>query len=254
MKAKLTKRIIPCLDIKEGRVVKGVNFVGLQDAGDPVEVARRYNNEGADEIVFLDIAATSDGRATTVEMVKAVAKEIFIPFSVGGGVRSLEDMYNLLNAGCDKVSLNSSALMKPELITQGAKRFGSQCIIVAIDAKKKEGSDGWEVYTHGGKNNTHIDLLEWVRQACDRGAGEILLTSIDHDGAKNGYDLLQLQEVSNNVNIPLIASGGAGRKEHIYEAFIGADAALAASIFHYQEIEILELKEFLQQKGILVRI
>ena len=154
MKAKLTKRIIPCLDIKEGRVVKGVNFVGLQDAGDPVEVARRYNNEGADEIVFLDIAATSDGRATTVEMVKAVAKEIFIPFSVGGGVRSLEDMYNLLNAGCDKVSLNSSALMKPELITQGAKRFGSQCIIVAIDAKKKEGSDGWEVYTHGGKNNT----------------------------------------------------------------------------------------------------
>ncbi|MDE5602887.1 MAG: imidazole glycerol phosphate synthase subunit HisF [Helicobacter sp.] len=246
---------MPCLDIKEGRVVKGVNFLGLQDAGDPIEVAKRYNDEGADEIVFLDITATSDNRNVTLEMVKSVAKEMFIPLSVGGGIRTLEDMYNLLNVGCDKVSLNSSALANPNLITQGAKRFGSQCIIVAIDVKRDiNNPTKWEVYTHGGRNNTGIDLLQWVKEAYNRGAGEILLTSMDCDGTKNGYDLKALQEVSNLVDIPLIASGGAGSKEHILEAFInGADATLAASIFHYQEITIMELKKFLQDKGIPMR-
>lgn len=254
-KPTLTKRIIPCLDIKDGRVVKGVNFVGLQDAGDPIEVAKRYNNEGADEITFLDITATHEGRNTTIEMVKRVAKEIFIPLAVGGGISSLEDIYKLLNAGCDKVSLNSSAIANPNFITQSAKRFGSQCIIVAIDAKKKATGKGWEVYTHGGRKNTGIDLEEWALEAYNRGAGEILLTSMDCDGTKNGYDLAQLQKISKLVHIPLIASGGAGSKEHILEAFLnGADAALAASIFHYQEIQIADLKHFLKSKGIPVRI
>ncbi|WP_104721653.1 imidazole glycerol phosphate synthase subunit HisF [Helicobacter mesocricetorum] len=255
MVSSLAKRIIPCLDIKEGRVVKGVNFLGLQDAGDPIEVAKRYNDEGADEIVFLDITATSDNRDVTLEMVKSVAKEIFIPLSVGGGIRSLQDMYNLLNVGCDKVSLNSSALANPDLITQGAKRFGSQCIIVAIDVKRNANNPKkLEVYTHGGVKNTGIDLLQWVKEAYNRGAGEILLTSMDCDGTKSGYDLKTLEEVSNLVDIPLIASGGAGSKEHILEAFrSGADAALAASIFHYQEIVIMELKEFLRNEGIPVR-
>ena len=252
----LAKRIIPCLDIKEGRVVKGVNFVGLQDAGNPIEVAKRYNDEGADEITFLDITATSDGRNTTLQMVKEVAKEIFIPLTVGGGIRELDDIYNLLNVGCDKISLNSAAIKNPELITQGAKRFGSQCIVVAIDAKRKQGfKDKWEVYTHGGRNNTKLDLLSWAKEAYNRGAGEILLTSMDCDGTKNGYDLEQLRILSSHIGIPLIASGGAGNMEHIYEAFLnGADAALAASIFHYKEIEILALKNFLKSKNIPVRL
>ena len=255
MTATLTKRIIPCLDIKGGRVVKGVNFLGLQDAGDPIEVAKRYNDEGADEITFLDITATSDGRKTTIEMVKSVAKEIFIPLTVGGGIKSLEDIYNLLNVGCDKISLNSSAIANPDLITQGAKRFGSQCIVVAIDAKMTENKKGWEVYTYGGRKNTGIDLEQWAKEAYERGAGEILLTSMDCDGTKNGYDLQQLQKISNLVDIPLIASGGAGSKEHILEALLnGADAALAASIFHYQEIQIASLKHFLRERGIAVRI
>lgn len=252
----LAKRIIPCLDIKEGRVVKGVNFVGLQDAGNPIEVAKRYNDEGADEITFLDITATSDGRNTTLQMVKEVAKEIFIPLTVGGGIRELDDIYNLLNVGCDKISLNSAAIKNPELITQGAKRFGSQCIVVAIDTKRKQGfKDKWEVYTHGGRNNTKLDLLSWAKEAYNRGAGEILLTSMDCDGTKNGYDLEQLRILSSHIGIPLIASGGAGNMEHIYEAFLnGADAALAASIFHYKEIEILALKNFLKSKNIPVRL
>ena len=252
----LAKRIIPCLDIKEGRVVKGVNFVGLQDAGNPIEVAKRYNDEGADEITFLDITATSDGRNTTLQMVKEVAKEIFIPLTVGGGIRELDDIYNLLNVGCDKISLNSAAIKNPELITQGAKRFGSQCIVVAIDAKRKQGfKNKWEVYTHGGRNNTKLDLLSWAKEAYNRGAGEILLTSMDCDGTKNGYDLEQLRILSSHIGIPLIASGGAGNMEHIYEAFLnGADAALAASIFHYKEIEILALKNFLKSKNIPVRL
>ena len=255
MTATLTKRIIPCLDIKDGRVVKGVNFLGLKDAGDPIDVAKRYNDEGADEITFLDITATSDGRKTTIEMVKSVAKEIFIPLTVGGGIKSLEDIYNLLNVGCDKISLNSSAIANPDLITQGAKRFGSQCIVVAIDAKMTENKKGWEVYTYGGRKNTGIDLEQWAKEAYERGAGEILLTSMDCDGTKNGYDLPQLQKISNLVDIPLIASGGAGSKEHILEALLnGADAALAASIFHYQEIQIASLKHFLRERGIAVRI
>ena len=255
MQQSLTKRIIPCLDIKQGRVVKGVNFLSLQDAGDPVEVAKAYNDKGADEIVFLDISATSDNANIMLEMVELVAKEIFIPLSVGGGIRSLEDMYNLLNVGCDKVSINSSALANPDLITQGAKRFGSQCIIVAIDVKRNATNPTkLEVYTHGGRKNTGMDLFQWVREVYNRGAGEILLTSMDCDGTRRGYDLETLREVSSLVDIPLIASGGAGSKEHILEAFRnGADATLAASIFHYQEISIMELKEFLKEEGILVR-
>lgn len=256
MSLKLAKRIIPCLDIKNGRVVKGVNFVGLQDAGDPVEIAKRYNNEGADELVFLDITATHEGRGTTLEVVKKVAQEVFIPLSVGGGISTLEDIYKLLDVGCDKISLNSAAIKNPALISEAAKRFGSQCVVVAIDARKKEGrEDEWEVYTHGGRNNTKIDLKTWVIEAANRGAGEILLTSMDADGTKAGYDLVQLKEISSLVQIPLIASGGAGSMEHIYEAFkAGADAALAASIFHFQEIKIKELKEYLHSKNIPVRL
>jgi len=251
----LAKRIIPCLDIKNGRVVKGVNFVGLQDAGNPIEVARRYNDEGADEITFLDITATLEARNTTLEMERNVAKEVFIPLTVGGGISSLEHIYDLLNAGCDKVSLNSSALKNPDLITQGAKRFGSQCIVVAIDAKRRTNGKGWEVYTHGGRNNTGVDLEQWAKESCERGAGEILLTSMDCDGTKAGYDLEQLRAISSAVGIPLIASGGAGSKEHILQAFLnGADAALAASIFHYQEIHIMDLKQYLKAHGIAVRI
>ncbi len=251
----LAKRIIPCLDIKNGRVVKGVNFVGLQDAGNPIEVARRYNDEGADELTFLDITATIEARNTTIEMVRAVAKEVFIPLTVGGGINSLEHIYDLLNAGCDKVSLNSSAIKNPDLITQSAKRFGSQCIVIAIDAKSKANGEGWEVYTHGGRNNTNIDLLRWAKEAYNRGAGEILLTSMDCDGTKSGYDLKQLDLISKSVGIPLIASGGAGNMQHILEAFQkGADAALAASIFHYQEINIIDLKQYLKAQGIAVRL
>ncbi|WP_299546085.1 imidazole glycerol phosphate synthase subunit HisF [uncultured Helicobacter sp.] len=256
MEDRLAKRIIPCLDIKDGRVVKGVNFVGLQDAGDPIEVAKRYNDEGADEIVFLDITATFEARKTMTQVVEKVAKEVFIPLTVGGGISNLEQMYALLNAGCDKISLNSAAINNPNLITQGAKRFGSQCIVIAMDTRwnPKLHNGAWEIYTHGGRNPTGIDLLEWAKEVCDRGAGEILLTSMDCDGTKNGYDLKQLQVVSSSVQIPLIASGGAGSMEHILQAFEnGADAALAASIFHYQEISIKELKAFLKANGIAIR-
>lgn len=250
----LAKRIIPCLDIKDGRVVKGVNFIGLQDAGDPVEVAKRYNDEGADEITFLDITATLESRKTTAQMVAQIAKEIFIPLTVGGGIANLEQMYELLNVGCDKISLNSAAIKNPNLITQGAKRFGSQCIVIAMDTKWNP-KGNWEIYTHGGQKPTGINLLEWAKEAYNRGAGEILLTSMDCDGTKQGYDLEQLRMVSSSIKIPLIASGGAGSKEHILQAFEnGADAALAASIFHYQEIKIKDLKIFLKAQGIPVRL
>ncbi len=251
----LAKRIIPCLDIKDGRVVKGVNFVGLRDAGDPIEVAKRYNDEGADEVAFLDITATHEGRGIMVEIVRSVAKEVFIPLTVGGGIRTLADMYELLNAGCDKISINSSAIKNPSLIDEGAKRFGSQCIVVAIDAKVRADGSGWNIYINGGRIDTGIDLLEWVKEASNRGAGEILLTSMDSDGTKSGYDCAQLSAVAKITNIPLIASGGAGRMEHIKEAFLnGADAALAASIFHFREIDIMELKRYLRSEKIEVRI
>ena len=247
------KRIIPCLDVKDGRVVKGVNFVGLKDAGDPVEVARRYNEEGADEITFLDITATSDNRDTIVDIVAEVAKEIFIPLTVGGGIRKLEDIYKLLNVGCDKVSVNSAAVRRPELIDEGAKRFGSQCIVTAIDVKKT--GERYHVYLNGGRIDTGIDALEWAKEAVDRGSGEILLTSMDADGTKEGFELEITKQISQAVNVPVIASGGAGTMTHIKEAFeCGADAALAASIFHYKEIDIMELKHYLHENGIAVRL
>ncbi|MCX2717071.1 imidazole glycerol phosphate synthase subunit HisF [Helicobacter sp. MIT 21-1697] len=249
----LAKRIIPCLDINGGRVVKGVNFVGLQDAGDPVEIARRYNDEGADEIVLLDIAASYEQRGTMIEVVKNIAKEVFIPFSVGGGISSLEDMSALLNAGCDKISINSAAIRNPQLIDEGAKRFGSQCIVVAIDAKKIS-QDSWNVYSNGGRVDSGKDMLEWIKEVCARGAGEILLTSIDADGTKNGYDKEMIESIQ-CVNVPIIASGGAGSMKDFADVFeYGADAALAASVFHYEEIEIKMLKAYLQDKGVSVRI
>jgi cyclase len=247
------KRIIPCLDVKDGRVVKGVNFVGLRDAGDPVEVAKRYNEEGADEITFLDIGASHEGRDTIVDVVKQVAKEVFIPLTVGGGIRKLEDIYALLNVGCDKVSVNSAAIKRPELIDEGAKRFGSQCIVVAIDVKKT--GDKYHVYLNGGRVDTGIDALEWVKEAVQRGAGEILLTSMDADGTKAGFDIEITEAMSKLVNVPIIASGGAGTMEHIKEAFdCGADAALPASIFHFKEIDIMDLKHYLHDNGIAVRL
>ncbi len=247
------KRIIPCLDVKDGRVVKGVNFVGLRDAGDPVEVARRYNDEGADELTFLDITASHEERDTIVHIVEAVAKEVFIPLTVGGGIRKLDDIYRLLAVGCDKVSVNSAALKRPELIDEGAKRFGSQCIVVAIDVKKT--GDRYHVYLNGGRVDTGIDAVAWAKEAVDRGAGEILLTSMDTDGTKAGFDLSVTEAISRIVNVPVIASGGAGTMEHIKEAFEhGADAALAASIFHYREIDIMELKHYLHDNGIPVRL
>jgi len=249
------KRIIPCLDVDNGRVVKGVNFVGLRDAGDPVEVARRYNEEGADEITFLDIGASHEGRDTIVDVVKKVAQEVFIPLTVGGGIRELSDIYNLLNVGCDKVSVNSAAIKRPAFIEEGAKRFGSQCIVVAIDAKRVA-EDKWNVFTHGGRNDTGIDALEWAKEAYDRGAGELLVTSMDADGTKAGFDNMLNKRIGELVNIPVIASGGAGTMKHIEEAFtIGnADAALAASIFHFKEIDIMELKRYLKGKNIPVRM
>jgi cyclase len=248
------KRIIPCLDVKDGRVVKGVNFIGLKDAGDPVEVARRYNQEGADELTFLDITASSDNRDTIVDVVKQVAQEIFIPLTVGGGIRTLNDIYKLLNVGCDKVSVNSAAIKRPELIDEGAKRFGSQCIVTAIDVKRNK--DGkYNVFLNGGRVDTGIDALEWVKEVVDRGAGEILLTSMDADGTKAGFELNITKQISQAVNVPVIASGGAGTMEHIKEAFdAGADAALAASIFHFREIDIMDLKHYLYSKNISVRI
>lgn len=249
------KRIIPCLDVNNGRVVKGVNFVGLRDAGDPVEVARRYNVEGADEITFLDITASHEGRGTIVEVVKKVAQEVFIPLTVGGGIGQLQDIYNLLDVGCDKVSINSAAIKRPEFIEEGAKRFGSQCIVVAIDAKRV-GDNKWHVFTHGGRNDTGIDALKWAQQAWRRGAGELLVTSMDADGTKAGFDNELNRQISDRVDIPVIASGGAGTMQHIEEAFtLGhADAALAASVFHFKEIDIMELKQYLRSKQIPVRL
>ncbi len=247
------KRIIPCLDVKDGRVVKGVNFIGLQDAGDPVEVAKRYNEEGADEITFLDITASHEKRDTIVEIVEKVAKEVFIPLTVGGGIRTLEDIYKLLQVGCDKISINSHAIKNPNFINEASKRFGSQCIVVAIDAKKSTG--GWHVFINGGRIDTGLDALDWAKEVAQRGAGEILLTSMDCDGVKNGYDIELTSKMSKEVNIPIIASGGAGTMEHIKEAFLnGADAALAASIFHYKEIDIMDLKHYLREEGLAVRI
>lgn len=249
----LTKRIIPCLDVKDGRVVKGVQFVELRDAGDPVELARFYDEQGADELVFLDISASVEGRATMVEVVKAVASELAIPFTVGGGINSLEDMKKLLRAGADKVSMNTSALLNPNLIREGAEFFGSQCIVVAIDAKRE--GDSWVVYTHGGRKRVDKDAIEWAKEAVALGAGEILLTSMDTDGAKNGFDLELTRTVSEAVSVPVIASGGAGCAEHFYDAFNDgkADAALAASIFHYKETSVREVKGYLREKGMIVR-
>ena len=248
------KRIIPCLDVKDGRVVKGVNFVGLRDAGDPVEVAKRYNNEGADELTFLDITASHENRDTIVDIVKDVAKEVFIPLTVGGGIRKLDDIYKLLNVGCDKVSINSSAVSNPDFVNEGAKRFGSQCIVVAIDAKKV--SDGsYHVFVKGGREDTGIDAVQWAQEVYNRGAGEILLTSMDTDGAKSGFELNITEKISSLLDIPVIASGGAGTMDHIKEAFEhGASAALAASIFHFKEIDIMELKHYLRKMNIPVRI
>ncbi len=247
------KRIIPCLDVKDGRVVKGVNFVGLKDAGDPVEVARRYNEEGADELTFLDITATSDKRDTIVDIVAQVAREVFIPLTVGGGIRKLEDIYKLLNVGCDKVSVNSAAVLRPELIDEGAKRFGSQCIVTAIDVKRH--GDKYHVYLSGGREDTGIDALLWAKEVVERGSGEILLTSMDTDGTKEGFELNITEQISRAVNVPVIASGGAGTMQHIKDAFEhGADAALAASIFHYKEIDIMDLKHYLHDQNIPVRL
>jgi len=249
------KRIIPCLDVNNGRVVKGVNFVGLRDAGDPVEVARRYNIEGADEITFLDIGATHEGRDTIVDVVKRVAEEVFIPLTVGGGIRELSDIYALLNVGCDKVSINSSAIKRPAFIEEGAKRFGSQCMVVAIDAKEVS-PNKWHIFTHGGRNDTGLDALEWAKEAYERGAGELLVTSMDADGTKAGFDNRLNRRIGELVNIPIIASGGAGTMKHIEEAFTlgNADAALAASIFHFKEIDIMDLKRYLRKQNIAVRI
>ncbi len=247
------KRIIPCLDVDNGRVVKGVNFVGLKDAGDPVEVARRYNEEGADEITFLDITASHENRDTIVHIVEEVAKEVFIPLTVGGGIRKLDDIYNLLAVGCDKVSINSAAIKNPDFIDESSKRFGSQCIVVAIDAKRVGKS--WNIFINGGRIDTGIDALKWAKEVESRGAGEILLTSMDADGTKAGYDIELTQKISESLNIPVIASGGAGEMEHIKDVFEhGADAALAASIFHFREIDIMDLKRYLQKNSIAVRL
>ncbi len=248
------KRIIPCLDVNNGRVVKGVNFVGLRDAGDPVEVAKRYNDEGADEITFLDITASHEERDTIVHIVEEVAKEVFIPLTVGGGIRKLDDIYNLLNVGCDKVSINSAAIKNPDFINEGAKRFGSQCIVVAIDAKRTGNS--WNIFLNGGRKDTGIDAIEWAKEVYDRGAGEILLTSMDADGTKAGFDNALNHAISSTISIPVIASGGAGTMQHMKEAFTlgGADAALAASIFHFKEIDIMDLKHYLKENNIAVRI
>lgn len=250
------KRIIPCLDVKDGRVVKGVNFVNLIDAGDPVECAKVYDEAGADELVFLDITASSDNRETVADMVERVAKSVFIPFTVGGGIRTVEDFRKILNAGADKVSVNSAAIKRPELISEAAEKFGSQCVVCAIDAKKKADGSGWEIYLNGGRVNTGIDALWWAKRVEELGAGEILLTSMDTDGTKSGYDVELTSRVSENAGIPVIASGGAGNMEHFYDAFTKgkADAVLAASLFHFKEIEIMNLKKYLKNKNIDVRL
>ncbi len=250
-----TKRIIPCLDVNGGRVVKGVNFVNLVDAGDPVEIAAAYDKAGADELVFLDITASSDNRGTVVDMVRRVAEKVFIPFTVGGGIRTVEDFKVLLREGADKISINSSAINTPELISNAADRFGSQCVVVAIDARRREDGSGWNVYKNGGRIDTGLDAVEWAIKANKMGAGEILLTSMDCDGTKAGYDLELTRLISQNVTIPVIASGGAGTKEHFYDALTDgcADAALAASLFHFKELEIKDLKNYLAERGVSVR-
>lgn len=250
----LAKRIIPCLDVKDGRVVKGVQFVGLRDAGDPVELAKKYSEEGADELVFLDISASHEGRKTMVDVIERTAANITIPFTVGGGINSVEDMKRILRAGADKISLNTAAVLRPELVREGATVFGSQCIVVAIDARKV-GDGRWEVYTHGGRNATGRDVVEWAREVEALGAGELLLTSMDDDGEKKGFGIELTRRVSEAVGIPVIASGGAGSREHFYDVLTEgkADAALAASIFHYDETSIQAVKEYLQSKGVVVR-
>ena len=251
-----TKRIIPCLDVKNGRVVKGVNFINFKDAGDPAEVGAAYDKSGADELVFLDITASSDARATAVEMVRKVAEKVFIPFTVGGGIRTVEDFKAILREGADKVSVNSAAIMNPNLISEAADKFGSQCVVVAIDAKRRADGKGFTIYKNGGRVDMGMDAVEWAMKAEKLGAGEILLTSMDGDGTKAGYDLELTRAISENVSIPVIASGGAGTMEHFYEAFTKgkADAALAASLFHFKEMEIRDLKKYLQSKGISVRL
>lgn len=250
-----TKRIIPCLDVKDGRVVKGVNFVDLKDAGDPVEIAAAYDAAGADEVVFLDITASSDARATVVDMVRRVAERVFIPFTVGGGIRTVDDFKVLLREGADKISVNSAAISHPQLIADAADKFGSQCVVVAIDAKRRTDGSGWNIYKNGGRIDMGIDAVEWAVKADRLGAGEILLTSMDCDGTKAGYDLELTRTIAENVSIPVIASGGAGTKEHFYEALTEgkADAALAASLFHYKELEIMDLKNDLASRGVSVR-
>ena len=251
-----TKRIIPCLDVNNGRVVKGVNFVNLIDAGDPVAVAAAYDKAGADELVFLDITASLDNRATKVDMVRKVAEKVFIPFTVGGGIRTVDDFKAILREGADKVAVNSAAIMNPILISEAADKFGRQCVVVAIDAKRRADGSGWNIFKNGGRVDMGIDAVEWAMQADKLGAGEILLTSMDCDGTKNGYDIELTRMVSENVSVPVIASGGAGNMEHFYDAFTEgkADAALAASLFHYKEMEIRDLKKYLAGKGISVRL
>ena len=250
-----TKRIIPCLDVHAGRVVKGVNFVNLRDAGDPVEIAAAYDKAGADELVFLDITASSDNRDTVEDMVRRVAETVFIPFTVGGGIRSVDDFKRILRAGADKISVNSAAIHRPELIAEAALKFGSQCVVLAIDAKRRADGSGWNIYKHGGRIDTGIDAVEWAKKGTDLGAGEILLTSMDCDGTKAGFDNELTKAVSEVVKVPVIASGGAGNKQHFLDALTKgmADAALAASLFHYKELEISELKDFLAENGISVR-
>lgn len=252
----LTKRIIPCLDVNMGRVVKGVNFVNLKDVGDPVEIAEFYNKEGADELVFLDITASNEGRKTMIDVVKRTAEKVFIPLTVGGGISSLEDIKNILRAGADKVSLNSAAIKNPQLVKEASDRYGAQCVVVAVDAKMREDRSGWNVYINGGRVDTGLDALNWVKKAESLGAGEILLTSMDADGTKAGYDIALTKAVSSAVNIPVIASGGCGKIEDFFEVFekSGADAALAASLFHYKELSIKEVKEYLNKMGVPVRL
>ncbi len=251
-----TKRIIPCLDVNNGRVVKGINFVNLKDAGDPVTVGEAYSKAGADELVFLDITASNERRATVADMVREVAKKVFIPFTVGGGIRTVDDVKAILREGADKVSMNSAAIDRPELVAEAADKFGSQCVVVAIDAKKREDGSGWNIYKHGGRIDVGIDAVEWAKKVTELGAGEILLTSMDADGTKAGYDIELTKQISEAVNIPVIASGGAGTMEHFYDALTTgqADAALAASLFHYKELEICDLKKFLRSKGVSVRL
>ena len=251
-----TKRIIPCLDVNAGRVVKGVNFVNLMDAGDPVEIAAAYDKAGADELVFLDITASSDARGTVVEMVRKVAEKVFIPFTVGGGIRTIEDFKAILREGADKISVNSAAIMNPNLISEAADKFGSQCVVVAIDAKKRADGSGWNIYKNGGRVDMGIDAVEWAMKVNELGAGEILLTSMDCDGTKAGYDIELTKIISENVSIPVIASGGAGNMQHFYDALtVGkADATLAASLFHFKELEINEVKRYLRDKSVPVRL